>query len=193
MREIFQSLSLALSQMFFLDSQEQNSDHLLREAVADLNHESPSRPCANGHRSTISLRTVQGGTFCFLCFSNLVSDQRVPTVHVSYAISQLSIALSEPIFLRTLLSSHVHFLVSPLVQALSSFDDAPIAIQIMETISLLCSVKESSVGEDFVERISDQLSSGALGWSRRQLHMVMLPFLGFIEDSSLRFSWKMYH
>lgn len=166
--------------MFFLDSQEQNSDHLLHEAVTDLNHQSPSPPCANGHRSAISLLTNHGGTFCFLCFSNLVSDQRVPTVHVSYAISQLSIALSEPIFLRTLLSSHVHFLVSPLVHALSSFDDAPIAIQIMDIISLLCSAKESSVGEDFAERVSAQLSSGALGWSRRQLHMVFLPILGFI-------------
>ncbi|KFK25469.1 hypothetical protein AALP_AA8G118600 [Arabis alpina] len=156
--------SLSQVSMFFLHSPEQNSDHLLRE--------SPSPPCVNGHRSTISLRTDQGGTFCFICFSNLLSDQRVPTVHVSYAISQLSIALSEPVFLRSLLSSHVHFLVSPLVQALSSFDDAPIAIQIMDTISLLCSVKESSIGEDFVERISAQLSSGALGWSRRQLHML---------------------
>ncbi|XP_024005243.1 protein PRD1 isoform X2 [Eutrema salsugineum] len=159
--------------MFFLDSQEQNSDHLLHEDVADFNRQSPSSPpCANGHRSTISLRTDQGGTFCFLCFSNLVSDPRVPTVHLSYALHQLSIALSEPLFLRTLLSSHVHFLVSPLVHALSSFDDAPIAIQIMDTISLLCSAVESSVGEDFVERISAQLSSGALGWSRRQLHML---------------------
>ncbi|EOA15915.1 hypothetical protein CARUB_v10004006mg [Capsella rubella] len=159
--------------MFFLDSQEQySSDHLLHESMADPNHQSPSPPCANGHRSTISLRTDQGGSFCFLCFSNLVSDQRVPTVHISYALHQLSIALSEPIFLRTLLTSHIHFLVSPLVHALSSIDDAPIAIQIMDTISVLCSAVESSIGEDFVERISDQLSSGALGWSRRQLHML---------------------
>ncbi|EOA18674.1 hypothetical protein CARUB_v10007250mg, partial [Capsella rubella] len=154
-------------------SQEQySSDHLLHESVADPNHQSPSPPCANGHRSTISLRTDQGGSFCFLCFSNLISDQRVPTVHISYALHQLSIALSEPIFLRTLRTSHIHFLVSPLVHALSSIDDAPIAIQIMDTISVLCSAVESSIGEDFVERISDQLSSGALGWSRRQLHML---------------------
>ncbi|KAL1198193.1 Protein putative RECOMBINATION INITIATION DEFECT 1 [Cardamine amara subsp. amara] len=158
--------------MFFLDSQQQGSDHLLHEAMADSNYQSPSLLCANGHRSTISLRTDQGGTFCLICFSNLVSDPRIPTVHVSYALHQLSIALSEPIFLRTLLSSHVHFLVSPLVHALSSIDDAPIAIQIMDTISLLCSAEESSIGEDFVERISAQISSGALGWSRRQLHML---------------------
>ncbi|CAH8314385.1 unnamed protein product [Eruca vesicaria subsp. sativa] len=157
--------------MFFLDSQVQDSDHLLREPVAaDLNHLSP--PCAHGHRSTVSLRTDQGGTFCFHCFSNLVSNPRAPTVHVSYALHQLSIALSEPSFLRTILSSHVHFLVSPLVEALSIFDDAPIASQIMDTISLLCSVEECSIGEDFVERVSAQLSSGALGWSRRQLHML---------------------
>ncbi|CAA7028025.1 unnamed protein product [Microthlaspi erraticum] len=158
--------------MFYPDSQELDSDHLLREAAAVPNRQFPSPPCANGHRSTISLRTDQGGTFCFLCFSNLVSDSRVPTVHVSYALHQLSIALSEPLFLRTLLSAHVHFLVSPLVHALSSFDDAPIAIQIMDIISLLCSAEQSSIGEDFVERISVQLSSGALGWSRRQLHML---------------------
>ncbi|KAF8085132.1 hypothetical protein N665_0679s0008 [Sinapis alba] len=157
--------------MFFVDSQVQDSDHLLREPVAvDLNHLSP--PCANGHRSTVSLRTDQGGTFCFLCFSDLVSNPRAPTVHVSYALHQLSIALSEPTFLRNLLSSHVRFLVSPLVNALSVFDDAPIAIQIMDTISLLCSAEECSIGEDFVERVSAQLSSGALGWSRRQLHML---------------------
>ncbi|XP_033142017.1 protein PUTATIVE RECOMBINATION INITIATION DEFECT 1 isoform X2 [Brassica rapa] len=160
--------------MFFLDSHVQVSDHhLLREPVAaDLNHLSPSPPCANGHRSTVSLRTDQGGTFCFLCFSDLVSNPRAPTVHVSYALHQLSIALSEPTFLRTLLSSHVRFLVSPLVNALSIFDDAPIASQIMDTISLLCSAEECSVSEEFVERVSAQLSSGALGWSRRQLHML---------------------
>lgn len=162
--------------MFFLDSQQQDSDHLLHESMADPNHQSLSPQCANGHRSTISLRADQGGTFCFICFSNLVSDSRIRTVHVSYALQQLSIAISEPIFLRTLLSSHIHFLVSPLVHALSSIDDAPIAIQIMDIISLLCSAEDSSIGEDFVERISDQLSSGALGWSRRQLHMVLLPF-----------------
>ncbi|XP_018472803.2 protein PUTATIVE RECOMBINATION INITIATION DEFECT 1 [Raphanus sativus] len=157
--------------MLFLDSPVQDSDHLLREPVAaDLNHLSP--PCSNGHRSTVSLRTDQGGTFCFLCFSDLVSNPRAPTVHVSYALHQLSLALSQPIFLRTLLSSHVRFLVSPLVHALSIFDDAPIASQIMDTISLLCSAEECSVGEDFVERVSAQLSSGALGWSRRQLHML---------------------
>lgn len=166
--------------MFYPDSQELHSDHLFHEAAADPNRQFPSPPCANGHRSTISLRTDQGGTFCFLCFSNLVSDSRVPTVHVSYALHQLSIALSEPLFLRTLLSAHVHFLVSPLVHALSSFDDAPIAIQIMDIISLLCSAEQSSIGEDFVERISVQLSSGALGWSRRQLHMVIVTFLGLI-------------
>ncbi|KAJ0250292.1 hypothetical protein HA466_0144550 [Hirschfeldia incana] len=158
--------------MFFLDSQVQDSsDHLLRDpAAADLNHLPP--PCANGHRSTVSLRTDQGGAFCFLCFSDLVSNPRAPTVHVSYALHQLSIALSEPVFLRALLSSHVRFLVSPLVNALSIFDDAPIASQIMDTISLLCSAEECSVGEEFVERVSAQLSSGALGWSRRQLHML---------------------
>ncbi|XP_010445456.2 PREDICTED: protein PRD1-like [Camelina sativa] len=140
--------------------------------MADPIHQSPSPLCANGHRSTVSLRSDQGGSFCFICFSNLVSDSRVPTVHVSYALHQLSIALSEPIFLRTLLTSHIHFLVSPLVHALSSIDDAPIAIQIMDTISLLSSAEGSSIGEDFLERVSDQLSSGALGWSRRQFHML---------------------
>lgn len=42
----------------------------------------------------------------------------------------------------------------------------------MDTISLLCSAEECSIGEEFVERVSAQLSSGALGWSRRQLHML---------------------
>lgn len=154
--------------MFFLHSQEQDSDHLFHEAMADPNHQSPSPPCENGHRSTISLRTDQGGTFCFLCFSNLLSDQRVPTVHVSYALHQLSIALSEPIFIQTLLSSHVHFLVSPVVHALSSIDDAPIAIQIMDTISFPAPLRN--------------LQSARILWRESPLSSLLVPWVG-AEDS----------
>ncbi|XP_010532711.1 PREDICTED: protein PRD1 [Tarenaya hassleriana] len=157
--------------MFFAGSQEQFSDHLLHDASPDP-IPPPAPSCSKGHRSTLCLRTHHGGTLCLLCFSDLVSDPRAPTVHVSYALSQLSLALSEPLFLRGLLSSHAHFLVSPLVHALSSFEDAPIANQVVDIVRVLCSAEISSFGGDFLGRVADQLSSGALAWSRRQLHML---------------------
>ncbi|CAB4263587.1 unnamed protein product [Prunus armeniaca] len=104
-----------------------------------------------------------------------------PTVHVSYALSQLSQAISsDPPFLRYILAFHPHFLVSPLVHALSSFDDDPIARHL---ISALCESAAASLSADFVARVSDRLFSGALAWSRRQLYT--LDEFGEIElDSS---------
>ncbi|CAB4294154.1 unnamed protein product [Prunus armeniaca] len=95
-----------------------------------------------------------------------------PTVHVSYALSQLSQAISsDPPFLRYLLAFHPHFLVSPLVHALSSFDDDPIARHL---ISALCESAAASLSAHFVARVSDRLFSGALAWSRRQLYTVFI-------------------
>ncbi|VVA38601.1 PREDICTED: PRD1 [Prunus dulcis] len=71
---------------------------------------------------------------------------------------------------------HPHFLVSPLVHALSSFDDDPIARQVVHLISGLCDSAAASLSADFVARVSDRLSSGALAWSRRHLHTVFPPF-----------------
>ncbi|KAE8730828.1 putative Pentatricopeptide repeat-containing protein [Hibiscus syriacus] len=128
--------------------------------------------CSQGHRTTLSLRTQQGGSICLLCFSNLISNPRAPTLHVSYALSQLSLALSEAPFLNSLLSFHPHFLISPLLHALSSFDDDPIAQQLIDIISALCASANDSVTADFIAQVSGKLSSGALAWSRRQLYML---------------------
>ncbi|KAL1358218.1 hypothetical protein AAHE18_04G017500 [Arachis hypogaea] len=128
--------------------------------------------CSQGHRSSLNLPTQLGGSICLLCFSNLVSNPLSPTVHVSYALSQIERSLSHPPFLRSVLAFHPHFLLSPLVAALSSFDDEPIAAQIIRLIVDLCAFDDPSVRQDFVGRVSDKISSGTLAWSSRQLHMI---------------------
>ncbi|TYI38348.1 hypothetical protein ES332_A02G020300v1 [Gossypium tomentosum] len=128
--------------------------------------------CSQGHRTTLSIRTQQGGSICLLCLSNLISNPRAPTLHVSYVLSQLSDALSQPLFLTSLLSFHPHFLISPLLHALSSFDDDPIAQQLIDIISALCASASDSVTADFIAQVAEKLSSGALAWSRRQLYML---------------------
>ncbi|KAK6266107.1 hypothetical protein QUC31_016944 [Theobroma cacao] len=128
--------------------------------------------CSQGHRTTLCLRTQQGGSICLLCFSNLISNPCAPTLHVSYALSQLSHALSQPLFLNSLLSFHPHFLISPLLHALSSFDDDPIAQQLIDIITALCASANASVTADFVTQVAEQLSSGTLAWSRRQLYLL---------------------
>ncbi|XP_061338691.1 protein PUTATIVE RECOMBINATION INITIATION DEFECT 1 [Gastrolobium bilobum] len=128
--------------------------------------------CSQGHRSSLNLQTPEGGSICLVCFSNLVSNPLSPTIHVSYALSQLSRSISHPPFLHSILTFNPHFLVSPLVNALSSFDDEPIAEQLINLILALSASADPSVCHEFVARVSDRLSSGALGWSSRQLHML---------------------
>ncbi|KAG6731064.1 hypothetical protein I3842_01G111200 [Carya illinoinensis] len=154
--------------MFFNDSREPDLD--LEEE--DESYFDPSQSCPQGHRSTLILRTQQGGSICLLCFSNLVSNPLSPTLHVSYALSQLSHALSQPQFLHSIRSFHSHLLVSPLVKALSSFDDEPIARQVIDLIVNICGSDDGSVCCEFVARVSDSLASGALAWSRRQVFML---------------------
>ncbi|KAF4378879.1 hypothetical protein G4B88_008349 [Cannabis sativa] len=165
---------------YFEDSQYDNhhQDHM-RHCVSSqpppLTTSSPSSSCSQGHRSSMILQTNEGGSICLICFSNLISEPHSPTLHVSYALSQLSIAISQPPFLRSLLSFHPLLLVSPLVSALSSFDDAPLARQIVDLVAALCASADSehsSVHGSFVARVSDRLSSGALCWSRRQVYML---------------------
>ncbi|PKI70238.1 hypothetical protein CRG98_009370 [Punica granatum] len=137
-------------------------------------------PCSRGHRSSLNLRTSQGGAICLVCVSNLlIASPRAPTVHVSYALSQLSQALSQPPFLKSLLTFHPHFLTSPLVHALSSFDDEPIARQIIQLVCDLCG--HGALAGEFVTRISAVLSSRALAWSRHQFFT--LNCLGVLLDS----------
>ncbi|CAI8587551.1 unnamed protein product [Vicia faba] len=126
--------------------------------------------CSHGHRSSLNLQTQHGGTICLVCFSNLISNPLSPTIHVSYALSQLSRSLSIPQFLHSVVTFHPHFFVSPLVTALSSFDDEPIAEQVVNLILNLAASSDPSVCREFVTRVSDRVSSGALGWSPRQLH-----------------------
>ncbi|TMW92668.1 hypothetical protein EJD97_012745 [Solanum chilense] len=145
-------------------------------ATSQLPHSPQSPPleppltCAQGHSSTLIIPTDEGGSICLLCLSNLISNPRSPTVHVSYALSQLSIALFQPSFRQTFFTFHSHFLISPLVGVLSSFYDEPIAKQTMDLIMQLCEAPDCDVHAEFVARLADRLSSGSLAWSQRQLH-----------------------
>lgn len=150
-------------------------------ATSQLPHSPPSPSleppltCAQGHSSTLIIPTDEGGSICLLCLSNLISNPRSPTVHVSYALSQLSIALFQPSFRQTFFTFHSHFLISPLVGVLSSFYDEPIAKQTMDLIMQLCEAPDCDVHAEFVARLADRLSSGSLAWSQRQLHSVTFP------------------
>jgi hypothetical protein len=157
--------------MLFNDSEEPDLE--LEEEAEALSYYDPAPTCSQGHRSTLILPTQQGGSICLLCFSNLVADPLSPTLHVSYALSQLSLAVSQPQFLHSLRSLHSHLLVSPLVKALSSFDDEPIARQLIDLILNLCGSGDGSLCAQFVAMLSDRLASGALAWSRRQVFTVM--------------------
>ncbi|KAI3798204.1 hypothetical protein L1987_33474 [Smallanthus sonchifolius] len=137
--------------------------------------------CSQGHTSSLILQTFEGGSICLVCLSNLISNPNSPTVHVSYALSQFSNAISQPIFLHNLLTYHPHFLVSPLITTLSSFEDEPLAKLTIDLISELCSSGDCSIYGEFVARVSDRLSSGSLSWSRRQIYM--LHCLGVLLDS----------
>ncbi|RDX83175.1 Protein PRD1, partial [Mucuna pruriens] len=128
--------------------------------------------CSQGHRSSLNLQTHEGASICLVCFSNLVSNPLSPTIYVSYALSQLSRSLSIPHFLQSLLTFHPHFLVSPLVAALSSFHDEPIAAQLTHLILALSASADPSICREFVVRVSDRVSSGALSWTSPQLHML---------------------
>ncbi|KAK9932951.1 hypothetical protein M0R45_020170 [Rubus argutus] len=151
--------------MYFDDSQSQNlqnyDEEEEEEEDSDDNYASNSASpttCSQGHRSTLVLQTKQGGSICLLCFSNLVSNPQSPTVHVSYALSQLSQALSDPPFLRSLLTFHPQLLVTA-----------------------LCDSSHPSLSSDFVARLSERLSSGDLAWSRRQVYT--LHCLGVLLNS----------
>ncbi|KAA8548338.1 hypothetical protein F0562_000022 [Nyssa sinensis] len=170
--------------MYFNESQQEEALEFIQDQnysyTSHSSHQSPSSSCSQGHRSSLVLQTLEGGSICLLCFSNLVSCTKSPTVHVSYALSQLSQAISQPAFLQNLLTFHAHFFVSPLVHVLSSFDDEPIARQTTDLISELCSSGDSSMYGDFVARIADRLSSGALAWSRRQVYMgAKIPLVNY--------------
>ena len=150
--------------LFCYDSQKQPD--LEEEEEEEANREELAQVCCEGHGSTLNLQSQQGeggGSICLLCFSNLISNPLSPTLHVSYALSQISQFLIS--------SSHSHFLVSPLLKALSSFDDQPIANQLINLILKLSSESES-FSAHFVATLSHHLASRALAWTRPQLFTV---------------------
>ncbi|KAL4578394.1 hypothetical protein LXL04_014517 [Taraxacum kok-saghyz] len=157
------------------------SDHHQRSDSDQQLRERQYLTCSQGHTSSLILQTLEGGSICLVCLSNLISNPNSPTVHVSYALSQLSQAISQPHFLHNLVTFHPHFLVSPLITALSSLEDEPLAKQMIDLISELCSSGDCSIYSEFVARVSDRLSSGSLAWSRHQIYM--LHCLGVLLDN----------
>ena len=153
--------------LFSYDSQKQPDLEEEEEENLYSNGEELAQVCSGGHRSTLNLQSQQegggGGSICLLCFSNLISNPLSPTLHVSYALSQISKFLIS--------SSHSHFLVSPLLKALSSFDDQSIANQLI-TLILNLSSSSSSFSAHFVATLSHHLASRALAWTRPHLFTV---------------------
>lgn len=149
--------------LFSYDSQKQPDLEEEEEENLYSNGEELAQVCSEGHRSTLNLQSQQGGSICLLCFSNLISNPLSPTLHVSYALSQISKFLIS--------SSHSHFLVSPLLKALSSFDDQSIANQLINLILNLSS-SSSSFSAHFVATLSHHLASRALAWTRPHLFTV---------------------
>ncbi|KAL4191892.1 hypothetical protein AMTRI_Chr06g169510 [Amborella trichopoda] len=125
--------------------------------------------CNRGHRASVSLETEGGGRICLSCFSNLISDPFSPSIHVSYALSQLSIAMADQKFRFNLLQFHAYFISAPLVCALSTRADESIAQQIADLIADLCS-ENAAISGEFFARIADLLSSRGLSWSRSQIY-----------------------
>ncbi|KAK8938321.1 Protein PRD1 [Platanthera guangdongensis] len=148
---------------------------------------SPASTCLKGHRRSLLLETAGGGSICLSCFAALASDPRSPKHHISYALSQLKLALDDPNILFEFRRRYAYLLVAPLVAVLSVFNDEGIAHQVMDLVSDLCfrgeigRFGEGSKGEravstslsgDFISRIADRLASGALAWSQRQIYML---------------------
>lgn len=111
---------------------------------------------------------------CHVCFTELLhattsssSSPRALTIHVSHALSLLSRSPSHP---------QAHLLVPPLLHALSSFNDGPIASQIVEVLLLFCDSSSSSGGEslvrDVVAGLLELVSSTAFGWSKAHVYAV---------------------
>ncbi|KAL3507195.1 hypothetical protein ACH5RR_032577 [Cinchona calisaya] len=142
---------------------------------------SPYETCSQGHSTALNLPTSEGGRICLVCLSNLISNQKSPTIHVSYALSQLSQALIQPQFLHSFITFHSHFLISPLVNSLSAFHDAAIAAQIVDLVLRMCdAAKDDQVYGEFVAKVSDRLSSYSLAFSCQQLQI--LHCLGVLLD-----------
>ncbi|CAN1253212.1 Protein PUTATIVE RECOMBINATION INITIATION DEFECT 1 [Linum perenne] len=138
----------------------------------DLDLQSPAdESCSRGHRSSLTIATVEGGSICLVCFSNLITNSAALSHHVSYALTQLTAALSQPRFLETLLTFHPHFLVSPLLHALSLFSDPSIARLLFHLISTLSSAA-AAVAPHFLTGLADLISSSSSAWIPAHLHIL---------------------
>ncbi|KAJ6686937.1 PROTEIN PRD1 [Salix purpurea] len=156
-----------------LVEEEEEEEEEIQSAAPTPHHLIQQRLCCSqGHRSTLAIQTEQGGggggggggSICLHCFSNLITNPNAPTFHVSYALSQLSLAFSHPHFLPSLLSLHPHFLTSPLLRSLSFFNDDSIARNLISLITALSS-SSSSVCSEFVTRLAHLISSSSTAWS----------------------------
>ncbi|GAB2249560.1 hypothetical protein Droror1_Dr00012919 [Drosera rotundifolia] len=140
----------------------------------------PAATCSQNHRASLLLHTNQGGSICLHCFTNLISNPNSPSFYVSYALSQFSLAISDPSFLNDLIKFHVHVVVAPLVSALEAYDDEAIARQVVEVVVGVCGAGGEEVLGEFVGRVAEVVSEGGLAWSRRQVHT--LHCLGVLLD-----------
>ncbi|KAJ8648829.1 hypothetical protein MRB53_001852 [Persea americana] len=160
---------------------EEDYDYPLSRSSSSCFSEELQSSCGQGHRSSFQLKTTEGGSICLLCFSNLISSPTSPPLHISYALSQLSQAIPDPLFLHHLRSFHSHLLIPPLLNSLSSFHhDDSIAHQIVHLV-LHLSRSTEAIAADFLSRIADCLASSALAWSRRQIYL--LHCFGLLLDS----------
>ncbi|CAL1404364.1 unnamed protein product [Linum trigynum] len=128
--------------------------------------------CSRGHRSSLCIATIEGGSICLVCVSNLIANPRSLSHHVAYALTQLSAALSQPQFLETLLTFHPHYLVSPLIHALSLFPDPAIAGQLFHLISALSAARQLPLAPHFLAGLADRISSSAFSWTPAHLHIL---------------------
>lgn len=136
------------------------------------------RPCKQGHRASLQLRTSPGGCICLLCFSNLLAEPSALLIHRAYAVSQLLQALDDAMFRDSLLQNHRHFLVSPLTHAICTCSDETLAKDITDIIVKLCTIiaydDDAMVLQDFLHHLLLQLASSAIVWTRGQTYAVTL-------------------
>ncbi|CAN0916350.1 Protein PUTATIVE RECOMBINATION INITIATION DEFECT 1 [Linum grandiflorum] len=138
----------------------------------DFDLQSPAEEsCSRGHRSGLSIATRQGGSICLVCISNLITNPAALSHQVSYALTQLTAALSQPRFLEILLTFHPHFLVSPLLHALSLFPDPSIASLLFHLIFTLSS-SAAVIAPHFLAGLADLISSSSAAWTPIHLHIL---------------------
>lgn len=116
--------------------------------------------CERGHSPSLLLRTGPGGRLCLLCVSSLISDRDAFLVHRTYAVEELSKALTDSLFSNALFDRHPKFFVTSLSDAVGSSMDDKFCEGVMAVILSLCRSSrdiDESLVEDFMRRIARQL------------------------------------